>query len=240
MATGRPGSPISSTGKTVRAILAELPLFAELAATQLDTISEACHLRQVERGEILFCRGDAPRGFFCVVSGQIQLAVSAPDGSVKVIEIISARESFGEAVMFAGKPYPVTATALLDTQLVAIPRQVVFDLLDSDSSFARRMLASMATRLHSLVADVEAYSLQSARQRVVGFLIGETHPGDEPGAQLLRLSTSKRVLASRLNLTPETMSRVLRDLVGDGFISVDGRRIVIHDRSALDRLLAWD
>jgi len=175
-----------------------------------------------------------------VVRGQMQLAVSTAEGSAKVVEIVTAGETFGEAVVFDGLTYPVTATALVGTRLLGVSSRAVLGLLDTDPAFARRLLANMAVRLRRLIRDVEAYSLRSSVQRVIGFLLydaADDAPGEAAGECVVELPTRKQVLASRLNIAPETLSRILHDLSAEGLISVDGRRIVLHDVPRLEARL---
>ncbi|NGO72470.1 Crp/Fnr family transcriptional regulator [Streptomyces sp. SB3404] len=225
-------------------LLARLPLFSGLAPEQLGVLAAGSRLSPQRKGEILFHQGDPVRGFFSVLSGQMQLTVSTADGSEKVVEIVAAGESFGEAVVFEGLRYPVTATALVGTELLAVSGEAVLALLDRDPAFARRMLANMAIRLRRLVRDVESYSLRSGVQRVIGFLLHEADadgPAAAPGARecTVLLPARKHVVASRLNLAPETLSRVLRMLAAEGLVSVAGRRIVLHDVPGLAARLAW-
>jgi CRP-like cAMP-binding protein len=94
------------------------------------------------------------------------------------------------------------------------------------------MLASMSMRLHSLMRDVESYSLRSSAQRVIGYLLQHC-PNQGKGACVgsveITLPTSKQIIASRLNLTPETLSRIFRDLVEAKLISVQSRHVTIND-----------
>lgn len=224
-------------------VLRRLPLFAGLTPEQIEVIGAGSHFTSLARGEVLFHQGDPVRGFFFVLRGQVQLAVSSAEGAEKVVEIVAAGESFGEAVVFEGLRYPVTSTALVATDLLAVSSAAVLDLLDRDPAFARRMLANMAVRLRRLVRDVESYSLRSGVQRVVGFLLHEAQAaGGDAGSgarPTVHLTTSKHVLASRLNLAPETFSRVLRELSAEGLISVEGRRIALLDPSRLEAQLEW-
>ena len=211
-------------------ILSRLPLFQKLAPEQIAALQPACRERRLPKGEMLFQKGDAANGFFVVVFGQIKLAFPSVQGNEKVVQILGPRESFGEAVMFLGSPYPVFAEALADSLLLHIGSAPVFELLASDPLFARRMLAGLSTRLHSLVQDVETYSLRSSAQRVVGYLLQHC-PQDGPGEGPVDISlpTSKQVIASRLNLTPETLSRIFHDLASNGLINVSGKQITIND-----------
>ena len=212
-------------------ILSRLPLFQELAPEQIAALESACRERRLAKGEMLFQKGDLPKGFFVVVFGQIKLAFPSSQGNEKVVQILGPRQSFGEAVMFLDRPCPVFAEGLVDSLLLHIGSAPVFELLERDPSFARRMLAGLSMRLHSLVEDVETYSLRSSAQRVVGYLPQHCPQQEGPceGSFEISLPTSKQVIASRLNLTPETLSRIFHDLSANGLISVSGKQITIND-----------
>ena len=186
----------------------------------------------------LFRRGDAAVGMHVVVYGRIKLSFVSPSGMEKVIDIISPGESFGEAVMFLEKPHVVTAQALADTLLLFVPKEVVFERIDNDPQFARRMLGGLSRRLHQLVADVESYSTRSGTERLIGFLLrdcGIDGTGENAGVLELQLPVAKGVVASRLNLTQEHFSRILHDLASVGLIEVQGRKIRVLDLERLRR-----
>ena len=216
------------------AFLANLPLFKELAPAEIELVVAGTTELHVPRGEILFNKGDPCVGFHLVIYGQVKLSFVTPQGNEKVVEIIAPGYSFGEALMFMDKPYVVMAQTLADSMLLHVSKQVVFQELERSPAFARKMLAGLSRRLHSLIADVEAYSLQSGTQRVIGYLLrqddGEAEP---PQAYKVTLPTSKAIVASRLNLTPEHLSRILHDLTEAGLVRVEGREVSILDAARL-------
>jgi CRP-like cAMP-binding protein len=217
-----------------QAFLANLPLFDELPAAAIDALAAGTTELRAPRGGIIFNRGDACTGFHVVVFGQVKLAFTTPQGGEKVVEIIGPGFSFGEAIMFLDKPYHVLAQALADSLLLHVAKDVVFAGLERDPGFARKMLAGLSRRLHGLVADVESYSLQSGRERVVGYLLRQDDAPEEPVVPYrVRLPVSKAIVASRLNLTPEHFSRILHELAEGGLIRVDGRDIEILDVARL-------
>lgn len=209
-------------------VLGRLPLFCQLPPTQLDLVAAATGRIELQRGEILFHAGDPGTNIFAVMQGQITLSVGTAEGTEKVLEIICAGETFAEAVVFAGRSYPVTAQAVMPTVLLSIPGQAVLDLLDRDRLFARRMLAGMAVRLHTMVSDVTAVTLHSAGQRVASYLLGLAGAQPHDGT-VVRLPATKAVVASRLSLTPETLSRTFRELTERGLIQVQGREVTLLD-----------
>jgi CRP-like cAMP-binding protein len=216
-----------------QAFLASLPLFKELAPSELERVAAGTTTLNVPRGEVIFNRGDPCDGFHLVVYGQVKLAFTSPEGSEKVVEIVAPGYSFGEALMFMEKPYILMAQALADSMLLHVSKNVVFAEIERDPQFARKMLAGLSRRLHGLISDVEAYSLQSGTERVVGYLLRQDVHGAEGEHYVVTLPTSKAIVASRLNVTPEHFSRILHDLAAAGLLAVEGRAITILDPERL-------
>ncbi len=136
--------------------------------------------------------------------------------------------------MFLDKPYVVFAETLADSLLLQIGKAGVFAELERNPRFARKMLAGLAQRLHRLMHDLEAYTLRSGTQRVIGYLLRDAPDEAPPNAPIeIALATSKGVLASRLNITREHFSRILHDLSTSGLIEVRGRIIRVTDPERL-------
>ena len=217
-------------------LLSRIPLFEGLAPEELAKMAKGVHQIRVAKGDTLFRQGDACNGFHVLVYGQIKLGLSSPQGTEKVVEIIQAGQSFGEAIMFMDKAYFVFAQALTDSLLLHISKAAIYEELAADHAFVRKMLAGMAMRLHQLMIDVESYSLHSGTQRVIGYLMHELPEHEQANDNVvLELATNKGVIASRLNLTQEHFSRILHDLIGLGLIVVDGKRILIPSMSKLQK-----
>ncbi len=217
-----------SAATNVQAILGKLPLFSEMNPEELGRIAAFTLPSHVAKGEAVFHAGDPCTGFHIVVYGQVKLGFNSPQGGEKVVEIIGPGQSFGEALMFLEKSYIVFARALHDTMLLHVAKHCVFSEIAREPGFSRKMLSGLSRKLHGLVKDVEAYSLRSSAERVIGYLLR-----DEESPAQVELSAGKSVVASRLNMTPEHFSRVLHDLSAAGLIAVEGRTVRILDLDGL-------
>jgi len=215
-------------GIDLQAFLGNLPMFSEMSREELDRIAAFTFPSYVAKGEAVFHAGDPCTGFHIVIYGQVKLGFNSPQGGEKVIEIIGPGQSFGEALMFLEKPYIVFARSLHDTMLLHVAKHCVFSELTRDPAFSRKMLSGLSRRLHGLVKDVEAYSLRSSAERVIGYLLR-----DEESPAEVELTAGKSVVASRLNMTPEHFSRVLHELSSAGLIEVEGRTVRILDLGGL-------
>lgn len=216
--------------------IASAPMFDGLDRAHTEALAAQSRPISLPGGQVLFRRGTPSTGFYVVRDGRMQLSVSNSEGMVKVLEIISPGGAFGHAVMFLRAPYPVDATALVDTHLVFVPATAVDTILDGDPAMARLMLASMAKRLQAKVQDIAMLSLQSATQRIVAYILGAMRDdaAQSGPSATVELPALKQVLASRLGMTPETFSRAMKTLSGQGLIEVDGSVVRIPDIAALD------
>jgi CRP-like cAMP-binding protein len=214
--------------------LRNLPLFRELDMCELEALGAATKEQRVPAGTVLFRRDDPCDGFYVIVVGRVKLALLAPAGAEKVVEILGPGQSFGEPVMFLGKPHMLYAEALVDSLLLFIRNSVILGAIERNPKLARRMLDEMSLRLYRLVADIEAYSLKSATERVTGYLLASLpDSAGQGGPADVLLAASKSVLASRLNITREHFSRILHELSQAGLIRVSGRSIRILDPAGL-------
>lgn len=217
----------------IPAFLAHLPLFCEMSPEEIERIAQGTRELHLARGDVLFQRGDPCNGFYVMIHGKVKLALTSPHGIEKVVELFGPGQSFGEAVMFLGKPYPVYAQALTDSLALHISKSVVVGGIDSDPAFCRKMLAGLSIRLHSLIQNVESISLRSSAQRVIDYLLHDLVEVKEGCDVHISLSANKNVIASNLNITPETFSRILHNLSDAGLIKVEGKDVCIRDIAKL-------
>jgi len=213
--------------------LSEFFMFRELSSEQIARIAEHSQLIDFPKGTSIFNRGDAAVGLYILLEGQLKLGVTSPQGAEKIISIITPGESFGEAILFLERQFPVYAQAILDSQVLLVPKSLIFSMLDNDHLFARKMLAGLSIRMHQLVQDIEMLSLQSCTQRFIGYLLQIS--ADAPDGSKITLPTSKTTIASLLNLTPETLSRTLAKLQQMELIEVNGKDVSITDVKKLRR-----
>ncbi len=214
----------------VEQFLVNLPLFCDLTPEEIKRIAAGTRRIYATKGETLFSRGDRCEGFHVVLYGQVKLFVTSPQGSEKVIEIMGPGFSFGEAILFMDSPYVVSAQALKDSLLLHVSKGIVFDEIERDPRFSRRLLAGMSRKLHMLIRDVEAYSLRSGLERVIGYLLRDDALVEGAvNSASVTLPANKMIVASRLNLTPEYFSRILHELAGTGLIVVEGRTVSVPD-----------
>ena len=213
------------------AFLAELPLFKSLDSATLERLAAATTRRTLKRGEILFRKGDAPTGMYVVVYGEIRLISRTPARGARLTGVVGPGHSFGEPVMFLERPALVEAQAASDALLLHVPKKAVFEEIERSPKFARGMIAGLSQRVEGLVREIERQTIGSGRERFIEYLLRRCRDRSDPIH--IVLPASKAAVASQLNLTPEHFSRVLHELVHEGLIQINGRKISVPDRGRL-------
>ena len=209
-------------------------LFADLSDKQLTLVKRNMGVIQLDEGQRLFDHGQDATRFFLVRKGQIKLYRLSADGLEKVIEIVQAGESFAEAIMFMERQtYPVSAEALEPTELFVFDSKAYRELLRESPDTCFRLMGAMSMRLRLLLNEINAITLQNATFRLAHFLLSQA-AGDDSVEPVIELGAPKNIIASRLSIQPETLSRILHNLNKNGIISVQGKTIRIRDRQYLE------
>ena len=185
----------------------------------------------------LFRQGDPATAFFIVVDGWVKLYRINVSGEETVIHILTRGDSFAEAVAFTNARYPATAEAVTDARVVRIPANHIVACIRESPDIALAMIASTSQHLRHLVRQVEQLKAQSGVQRVAEFLASLS--ATEQGHCAVALPYDKVLIAGRLGLTPESLSRAFARLRSIGVV-VDNAHVVVKDVAKLRQLASDD
>ncbi len=204
-------------------------LFSDLNAAQIGTVLHHTRVVKLSEGEILFEQQQAARDFFMLTSGQVKLARNSASGQEKIIDLISPGHTFAEAILFSGqKVYPVTASAILDSCLLCFDMASYADILHESTDACFAIMAQMSRRLHWYIGEIDRLTLHGATFRVVCYLLDQVSSSHQ-GTSKIRLATPKHAIASRLSITPETLSRSFSRLTREGLIQVHEDSVILND-----------
>jgi CRP-like cAMP-binding protein len=183
-------------------------------------------------------RQEAPAtAFFIVIDGWVKLYRSTASGEETVINVLKKGDSFGEAVALTGSRYIASAEAISDARVARIPADHITRCIRENPELALSMIASTSQRLEMMVTQIEQLKAQSGVQRVAEFIASLA--AVERGACAVVLPYDKVLIASRLGLTPEYLSRAFARLRNLG-VSVNASRVVVQDVAKLRRLAGED
>jgi len=208
-------------------------LFQRLAESDLEHVAEKAVDVSLQTGDSLFEQMDPAKRFYLLLSGQMKLFRIGKDGNEKVVEIIHPDGTFAEALMFLENPvYPVCAEAMAESQLLSIDSLDFIHVLRKSPDTLLLIAADLSQRLHSMVSELNDLSLVSSTCRVANFFI--QHLGENESS--FEIDLPKQVLASRLSIQPETLSRIFRRMTNAGLIQMDGNSVNVLDLRQLREL----
>jgi CRP/FNR family transcriptional regulator, dissimilatory nitrate respiration regulator len=222
--------PKQSKGPAFTEKLAGFSLFQGVKARTVEELAKHATEVAVPRRSTVYLPGDECTGLYLVISGRMKLALPLPDGGEKVVALISAGSWFGETALLLKQRQAIAAGAVQHSALLHLPALQVLECLADDRLFAVHLLTETCRRLHGTMLEMSTLTTSSARDRVISFLVDvlptATYNG---GAAKITLPAAKHVIASRLNLTPAHLSRVLAELKRDRIIGVEGQCVVVPD-----------
>jgi CRP-like cAMP-binding protein len=199
-----------------------------------DALLSTARLRQCDRNATIFLQGETADAIFIVADGWVKLYRITPHGSEAVVAVFTKGASFGEAVALQGGAYPVACEAVTEATLIRIDAETFRNILKQSPEAALSMLSATYMHLHSLVAQVEELKARTGAQRVASFLL-ELAPCGQ-GSCEVTLPYDKALIAGRLGLQPESLSRAFAKLKSHG-VTIKVNQASIEDVEAL-RLLA--
>jgi CRP-like cAMP-binding protein len=215
-------------------------LFGGLTAEALNDIAQRAVELHLQKGEMLFLSGEAARGLFVVVSGKIRVFQQNEDGREQVMYVDTAGSVLGDVPVFDDGPYPASAIAEADADVLFIEKSDIRELCAKYPSLALAALRLMAGKVRKHSTLVEALSLHEVGQRLALFLLSETQSAtfsaDDPMSFRLRLSNHD--IASRIGSVRDVVSRAFSRLKHEGLIFIDDRNVTILDLQGLKRYAA--
>jgi CRP-like cAMP-binding protein len=230
-----PASKANAEALQIERLLAQVAPFDTLSPLRLAAVVRRARLQRVARGSCIMRRGEAPAGLFAVARGAVKIALRGTGGTERVLSFVGSGETFGEAAALLGGPAAADAFALTDTLLIVVASRPLKALM-RDARFAQAMARLLAARLQRALAEVESSALHAADERLAAYLLSLGRPASDGGRWTARLPATKTLVAARLGIKKETLSRLFRELAGRGLITVARRDIALLDRERLAAL----
>ncbi|MGF1788499.1 Crp/Fnr family transcriptional regulator [Photobacterium swingsii] len=207
-----------------------LSLLDDEEKKQLFATSQSVHY---STGDSLFNKDDTAQSMYLVVKGKVSLFRLMPNGDEKLFKVFLAGELIAEMAMFmTPRVYPMSARVDKETQLLAFHYTDVLSVFTKSPGISTKVMGYMSNRIHHLMDTVNILTQVNANQRLV-MRLAEIYRLQLKQEGKVFLPVTKKLLATQLGMTPETLSRAIKKLKGDGFIVESGNQITLIDIPAL-------
>jgi CRP-like cAMP-binding protein len=214
-------------------VVRRINVFRGLNPLMIERLIGAAGTLVLHNHEVIFRQDDPATAFFIVINGWVKLYRMTVAGDEAVIQVFTKGDSFAEAAALTGDPYLATAEAVSDARVVRIQADHVVRSIREMPEIALAMIASTSQHMQHLVQQVEQLKAQTGVQRLAEFL-ALLCPRD--GAKCtIALPYDKSLIAGRLGLKPETLSRDFAKLKSLG-VDVHASHVVVRDPHKLQQL----
>ncbi|WP_344805406.1 Crp/Fnr family transcriptional regulator [Microlunatus ginsengisoli] len=209
-------------------------IFEAVGRDAVDELAALCRSRQYRRGQFLWCQGDPGDYLAVIAQGQVKVTASTPGGDEMLLATLAPYEEVGHLAVIDQGQRSASVVAMEPTMAILIGRAPLLALMQTSPEMLDALLRSMGLLVRRLTDRANDLVYLDLGGRVAKLLLAQDgeHAGDNRG---LHLGLTQTELAQMVGGSRPAVNRVLQDLVARGLIRLEGRRIVIRDRSALAR-----
>jgi CRP/FNR family transcriptional activator FtrB len=213
--------------------IASLLPFSAMGETQREQIFAASFLQVFPPQLVLFHEKQEADFLHILIDGQIELFASA-NGRDTTLKIVEPVRSFILAAVVSDLPYLMSARTLMASRVMLIPARLLREMVTSDLALMQATMNELALGFREMVSALKNLKLRASTERLAKLLLEQDLHQDREG--LVTLNTEKRLIASLLGMSPESLSRSFAALTSHG-VNSQGSVIHITDRSALEHFL---
>lgn len=197
---------------TISAYLSATNLFGGLPSNFVSRLASTCRIKTFSKRSFLFYQDENGESAYLLIRGRIQLTRHTEAGKEIVIKTVKPGEFFAEVILFEIQSYPVTAEALIESSCIVVSRTAFRRLMD-DPEFRDRFIGLLMERQRYLASRIQYLTMFDLEERFFRFL--EDQYGDK---REIRQVVAKKDMAAAIGTTPESLSRLVRDLTDKGRI----------------------
>lgn len=217
--------------------LRRMPLFSGMNDAIVEQVIGGARPRVYEKGTSLFTQGAPAKAFYLILDGWVRVFRTTPNGEETILSVFQAGESFAEGALFLHGFYPASADTVTPARLLAVDGASLRRAINANPDIAFLMLGALSHHLKEMIEQVELLKSLSAPQRLAEFLFRLGPPAEK--SFTVKLPFGKALLARRLGMKPESLSRAFQRLQPVG-VQVERDEVIIDDVEKLLRFASSD
>ena len=209
--------------------LRNVSLFESLNAEELEALAQMTITRTFSKDNVIILAEEEGDALFIIEKGRVKVSIVSEDGREVILSMLGGGAVFGELSLLDGKPRSANVIATEDTNLVMLRRQDFLQLVYKVPQIPIALLAELASRLRRTDRQIEGLALLDVTSRISETLLqlASDRGVDTETGVLIHNRPTHQELANMSGTTRETVSRVLKRLETQGYITCKGRTISI-------------
>jgi len=209
-------------------------IFCDLSDEELELISneKGCYI--YKKGQLIFYEGSRPAGLYCVYSGKVKVYRLGVEGKEQIVRLTSGADILGYRSLLCNEVYAASAETFEDTCVCFIPKGILFELLEKNSSFSMKLMTLLSKDLKTAEDSIASLAQKHVKERLAGcILMLKEKYGFEDDNATLSIALTREDLANLVGTATESVIRLLQELKTKKIISLNKRKIKILDQPAL-------
>ncbi|HET6872821.1 MAG TPA: Crp/Fnr family transcriptional regulator [Sporolactobacillaceae bacterium] len=219
----------------MKTLLKSIPIFSELTPYELEQLTDISTVRNYAKKEYVFLEGEPRESVFFIQKGQVKTFKLDSNGNIQVISMLHEGDMFPHVGFFDKGPYPATAEAIIESQIVFIRVDDFNALLTEKPGIALKVMKIMGQTIKMLTERVQELMSNDVHHRTIHTLLrlaNDNSQKDEEGI-LLNTPITNQDLANMVGTSRETINRLLNQFKKEGLIEINKRKIRIKDMQSL-------
>jgi CRP/FNR family cyclic AMP-dependent transcriptional regulator len=196
-----------------------------LTDKMLAALERCTQLRRYPKNTIVVSQGDESETVFFILEGRVKVYVSDDAGDQVVVGMQGRGEYFGELSLDDGLRSASVVT-LERTQLAVVPKAQFGEIVASEPELAVQLIGHLIGRVRALTERVADLSLMDVYGRLVKLLNDLSAPRADGVRAMPRLT--QQDMAERVGSSREMVSRIFKELVAGGYVSMTAEEILVH------------
>jgi len=178
-------------------------------------------------GHILFNQGDYAKCMYLVTKGKVTLFRLMPDGTEKLFKVFMSGDLIAEVAMFlTTKEYPMTAKIEQETELNIFHHEAIINIIMQSPELSIKIISYMGNKINHLMNTLNILTQVNANQRFI-MKLAEIYNAQSLCEGKVYLTVTKKLLATQLGMTPETLSRVINKLKTNNLLEESGNSLTL-------------
>lgn len=203
---------------------------------KLDDLGKSRKVISVKKKNELFNEGDVPSSVFLVKSGEIKISRLHQDGKELITNVCTVNDFFGFEAVLENTPYRESAVAMVDSEVIVIPKDDFLALLFGNSDVSAVFISMLCRKVAEKEKDLLNLAYSSIRQRTAAALLKVNERKDKNGF----VNISREDLARMVGTASESVIRALAEFKDEKIISADGGRLRIESPERLEKVVRWN
>jgi CRP/FNR family cyclic AMP-dependent transcriptional regulator len=213
-------------------LLKDIPLFSSIGDEKIYELIEAGSFRKISKNTIIINEGDNSDSLFIICGGKVKVMIHDNEGREIILSLLGEGDYFGEMSLLDGEPRSACVMTKEPTRLLMINKEDFKNICLNNKELAFNLIKDLMKRLREANKKIESLAFLDVYGRVSRLLLQLAKPNDGPDNEksVINERLTHQEIANMVGSSREMVSRILKKLSTEGYITIKKKQITIEKR----------